>query len=68
MPKVKSVKKTYQSSYVMGQMKTWRQAAMNLETVAKQSYRNIRRYLPKYEAKMTPKERLDLITKLSKYS
>ena len=67
MPKITKSKKSFKMPYVSAQMEKWRSAAIELESVAQTSFKNIRKYLPKYEAKLSTKDRVNLISNLSKF-
>lgn len=64
MPKVKSTRK-FKMPYVLKEMKKWQAAADQLKSTAQESYKNIRRYIPKFETNLTACERVELATQLS---
>lgn len=66
MPKVKPTRK-FKMPYVIKEMRKWQAAADQLKSTAQESYKNIRRYIPKFEANLTVNERVELATQLSEY-
>lgn len=65
MPKVKSTRK-FKMPYVIKEMRKWQLAADQLKSTAQESYKSIRRYIPKFETNLTSSERVELATQLSK--
>ena len=64
MPKVKPARK-FKMPYVLKEMRKWQAAADQLKSTAQESYKNIRRYIPKFEGNLTADERVELATQLS---
>ena len=66
MPKVTKQNRKFKIPYVLKEMRKWQTAADQLKATAQESYKNIRRYIPKFEASLTSDERVELATQLCK--
>lgn len=65
MPKITKSNRKFKLPYVLKEMRKWQAAADQLKSTAQESYKNIRRYIPKFEATLTASERVELATQLS---
>ena len=68
MPKLSKQTRKFKLPYVLKEMRKWQTAADQLKATAQESYKNIRRYIPRFEATLTSDERVELATQLSKFT